>query len=124
MDNSTLITVMGVCIAIITGIATIITLVVGFYAIYLQRTLVNKTKQEFQEHFHKMLDMASQDPSVLQNFIKCVVEKEEFKDRFLELIRIETENILDSRQVIETIEQNYKLSQEELKAQNQFQNKE
>lgn len=127
MDNETLISTMGVCIALITGIATIITLAVGCYAIYLQTALVQKTKREFKEHFDEMLDGASKDPMILENFIKCIVEKDEFKNRFLSLMRTEMENLLDSRQTLEKQKQDtydYRLSIDEQKAQGQFQEKE
>ena len=45
-----------------------------------------------------MLDKVSNNPEVLEKFIQNVIEKEEFKNRFLNLIEIEIENILDSRE--------------------------
>lgn len=35
--------------------------------------------------------------TVLEKFIQCVIEKDEFKNRFLALIKNEIENVLDSR---------------------------
>lgn len=113
---------MGVTIATIGVIATLITIFVGGYAIYLQITLRKKTKQEFKEHFDAMLNMASKDPIILENFIEYIVKKEEFKNRFLDLIRTEMENILDSRRVLE--KQECESLKEEQNVQNQFQGKE
>lgn len=121
---------MGVTISAMGVFIAITTIVVSCVAIYIQKSSIKKNEQEFKEHFDKMLDKASKDPLVLQNFIKCIVEKDEFKERFLDLIRTETENILDSRQTIELEEQekqDYEPSREELKiqkVQNQFQAKE
>lgn len=121
---------MGVTISAMGVFIAITTIVVSCVAIYIQKSSIKKNEQEFKDHFDKMLDKASKDPLVLQNFIKCIVEKDEFKERFLDLIRTETENILDSRQTIELEEQekqDYEPSREELKiqkVQNQFQAKE
>lgn len=124
MNTGEVVSLMGTTIAGIGVVATLITIFVGGYAIHLQRVLSKQSKQEFKEHFDKMLDSVSRDPLVLQNFIKCIVERDEFKERFLELIRTETENILDSRQTSESKEQDHELSQEERNAQDQFQEKE
>lgn len=130
MNTGEVVSLMGTTIAGIGVVATLITIVVGGYAIYLQRALSKQSKLEFKEQVDKMLSTASKDPMILENFIKCIVEKDEFKERFLDLIRTETENILDSRQTIELEEQEkqgYEPSREELKiqkVQNQFQEKE
>ena len=97
METSTLMTMMGITITVIGTVATLITIVIGGYALLLQKALSKKSKQEFKEHFDKMLDNASKDPAVLEKFIQCVIEKDEFKNRFLALIKNEIENVLDSR---------------------------
>lgn len=118
---------MGVTIAAMGVFIAITTIVVSCVAIYIQKSSIRKNEQEFKAHFDKMLDKASKDPMILENFIKCIIENDEFKKRFLDLIHTETENILDSRQTAESIEQNnqdYKPSKEDLKVQSQFQKKE
>ncbi|RDU70103.1 hypothetical protein CQA62_01455 [Helicobacter cholecystus] len=127
LNASEVASLMGITISAMGVFIAITTIVVSCVAIYIQKSSIKKNEQEFKEHFDKMLDTVSQNPMVLENFIKCIVEKDEFKKRFLDLIRTETENILDSRQTIKSKEQNnvdYELSQEELKVQSQFQGKE
>lgn len=98
METTSLMTMMGITITVIGAVATIITIAVGGYALYLQINLSKKTNEEFNKHFYKMLDKVSNNPEVLEKFIQNVIEKEEFKNRFLHLIEIEIENILDSRE--------------------------
>lgn len=98
METTSLMTMMGITITVIGAVATIITIAVGGYALYLQINLSKKTNEEFNKHFYKMLDKVSNNPEVLEKFIQNVIEKEEFKNRFLNLIEIEIENILDSRE--------------------------
>lgn len=62
METSTLMTMMGITITVIGTVATLITIVIGGYALLLQKALSKKSKQEFKEHFDKMLDNASKDP--------------------------------------------------------------
>lgn len=98
MGTTTIMTMMGITITVIGAVATIITIAVGGYALYLQINLSKKTNEEFNKHFYKMLDKVSNNPEVLEKFIQNVIEKDEFKNRFLNLIEIEIENILDSRE--------------------------
>lgn len=98
METTSLMTMMGITITVIGAVATIITIAVGGYALYLQINLSKKTNEEFNKHFYRMLDKVSNNPEVLEKFIQNVIEKEEFKNRFLHLIEIEIENILDSRE--------------------------
>lgn len=98
METTTIMTMMGITITVIGAVATIITIAVGGYALYLQINLSKKTNEEFNKHFYKMLDKVSNNPEVLEKFIQNVIEKDEFKNRFLNLIEIEIENILDSRE--------------------------
>ncbi|TXJ38175.1 hypothetical protein EPJ70_08790 [Brachyspira aalborgi] len=98
METTSLMTMMGITITVIGAVATIITIAVGGYALYLQINLSKKTNEEFNNYFYKMLDKVSNNPEVLEKFIQNVIEKEEFKNRFLHLIEIEIENILDSRE--------------------------
>lgn len=98
METTSLMTMMGITITVIGAVATIITIAVGGYALYLQINLSKKTNEEFNKHFYKMLDKVSNNSEVLEKFIQNVIEKEEFKNRFLHLIEIEIENILDSRE--------------------------
>lgn len=98
METTSLMTMMGITITVIGAVATIITIAVGGYALYLQINLSKKTNEEFNKHFYKMLDKVSNNPEVLEKFIQNVIEKEEFKNSFLHLIEIEIENILDSRE--------------------------
>lgn len=97
MEISTILTLMGVCVAIVSGVATIITIVVGGYALYIQNVLAKRSKQEFQESFNKMLDEVSKDPLILEKFMDSIVQRHEFKNRFLELIHVEIENILQNK---------------------------
>lgn len=97
MQTSEILTLMGVCVAIISGVATIITIGVGGYALYIQNVLAKRSKQEFQESFNKMLDEVSKDPSILDKFIDSIVQRDEFKNHFLELIHVEIKNILQSK---------------------------
>lgn len=98
MTIENLMTMISIAITVIGAVATIITIAVGGYALYLQINLSKKTNEEFNKHFYKMLDKVSNNPEVLERFIQNVIEKEEFKNRFLNLIEIEIENILDSRE--------------------------
>ncbi|WP_302366950.1 hypothetical protein [Brachyspira aalborgi] len=98
METTSLMTMMGITITVIGAVATIITIAVGGYALFLQINLSKKTNEEFNNYFYKMLDKVSNNPEVLEKFIQNVIEKEEFKNRFLHLIEIEIENILDSRE--------------------------
>lgn len=98
METTSLMTMMGITITVIGAVATIITIAVGGYALYLQINLSKKTNEEFNKHFYKMLDKVSNNLEVLEKFIQNVIEKEEFKNSFLHLIEIEIENILDSRE--------------------------
>ncbi len=125
LTNSEVASLMGVTITGIGVVATIITLVIGGYAIYLQRTLSKQNSEEFKEKFNKILDNASENPLVLEKFIQCIVEIEEFKNRFLNLIQNEIENVLDSRQVINTdISQNDDIIEENNNIKSQFKEKE
>ena len=99
MTIENLMTMISIAITVIGAVATIITIAVGGYALYLQINLSKKTNEEFNKHFYKMLDKVSNNPEVLERFIQNVIEKEEFKNRFLNLIEIEIENILDSREI-------------------------
>lgn len=98
METTTIMTMMGITITVIGTVATIMTIIIGGYTIYLQINLSKKTNEEFNKHFYKMLDKVSNNPEVLEKFIQNVIEKDEFKNRFLNLIEIEIENILDSRE--------------------------
>lgn len=98
METTTIMTMMGITITVIGAVATIMTIIIGGYAIYLQRSLSKKTNEEFIEHFENMLDNVSNNPQILERFIQSVIEKDEFKNCFLSLIEIEIENILDSRE--------------------------
>lgn len=98
MTIENLMTMISIAITVIGAVATIITIAVGGYALYFQINLSKKTNEEFNKHFYKMLDKVSNNPEVLERFIQNVIEKEEFKNRFLNLIEIEIENILDSRE--------------------------
>ena len=98
MTIENLMTMISITITVIGAVATIITIAVGGYALYLQINLSKKTNEEFNKYFYKMLDKVSNNPEVLERFIQNVIEKEEFKNRFLNLIEIEIENILDSRE--------------------------
>lgn len=103
MEISTILTLMGVCVAIVSGVATIITIVVGGYALYIQNVLAKRSKQEFQESFNKMLDEVSKDPLILEKFMDSIVQRHEFKNRFLELIHVEIENILQNKDDFEDL---------------------
>ncbi|MCE3037471.1 hypothetical protein LW135_06510 [Helicobacter sp. faydin-H20] len=100
MSQDTLITIVGVSVGLVSGIATLLTLVFGIYSMKIQWDLRKKTRNEFNEHFQNMLNKASSNPGVLEKFIDNIVEKEEFKNRFLALIKDEIENILDSRDIL------------------------
>ncbi|PAF49184.1 hypothetical protein BKH41_03630 [Helicobacter sp. 12S02232-10] len=93
MDTSAILTTMTVCIAIITGVATIVTLGVGGYGFYFQKMLTKKTDDEFKKHFDSALDKIAEDSSVLDHFITKIIKKEEFKSRFLGLIESDIERI-------------------------------
>lgn len=121
IETSTLMTMMGITITVIGVVATLITIVIGCYALLLQKVLSKKSEQEFKEHFDKMLDNASKDPAVLEKFIQCVIEKDEFKNRFLALIKNEIENVLDSRHNIDIIDALKNDDNEDIKS--QFQQK-
>lgn len=121
IETSTLMTMMGITITVIGVVATLITIVIGGYALLLQKALSKKSEQEFKEHFDKMLDNASKDPAVLEKFIQCVIEKDEFKNRFLALIKNEIENVLDSRLNINIIDALKNDDNEDIKS--QFQQK-
>lgn len=99
MGQDTLIAIVGVSVAIVSGIATLLTLVFGFYSVKIQWDLRKKTENEFNERFENMLNEVSNNPSVLEKFINNIVEKEEFKNRFLALIKDEIENVLDAREL-------------------------
>ena len=98
METSTLMTIIGVCVAIITGIATILALFIGIYAIILQKSLTKRNKHELQEYLEKLLKSTTDDPTIFNKFIDNIINKDEFKNKFLTLIETEIENILEVRE--------------------------
>lgn len=54
METNTLMTIIGVCVAIITGIATILALFIGIYAIILQKSLIIKKQTRIARVFRKI----------------------------------------------------------------------
>ncbi|MWV61664.1 hypothetical protein DCO58_08355 [Helicobacter saguini] len=95
---SEVVSLMGVTIAGIGVCATLITIGVSLYAIITQRALSKRLESEFKTKFDDMLMKIADDPVKLEQFIEMVVSKEQFKERFLGLMQIEIENILDSRE--------------------------
>lgn len=98
METSTLMTIIGVCVAIITGIATILALFIGIYAIILQKSLIKRNKHELQEYLEKLLKSTIDDPIIFNKFIDSIINKDEFKNKFLTLIETEIENMLETRE--------------------------
>lgn len=97
---SEVVSLMGVTIAGIGVCATLITIGVSLYAIITQRALSKRLESEFKTKFDDMLMKIADDPVKLEQFIEMVVSKEQFKERFLGLMQVEIENILDSRENI------------------------
>lgn len=98
METSTLMTIIGVCVAIITGIATILALFIGIYAIILQKSLIKRNKHKLQEYLEKLLKSTTDDPIIFNKFIDSIINKDEFKNKFLTLIETEIENMLETRE--------------------------
>lgn len=98
LSISEVVSLMGVTIAGIGVCATLITIGVSLYAIITQRALSKRLESEFKTKFDDMLVKIVDDPAKLEQFVEMVVNKEQFKERFLVLMQVEIENILDSRE--------------------------
>lgn len=100
MEIPTLIGIAGWSVATVSALATIMTIVIAGFGIYFQKSLSKTAKNEIIAKAKKELDKALKDPIILENFIKLVVESENFKNRFSDFINIEVNNALESRETL------------------------
>lgn len=99
MELSTLTSVAGWSVSAVSGSVTIMAVFIAVYAAILQKSMSKKLKEEIAEKAHNKLDKALKNPSILKSFINTIVENDEFKNRFSNLIDVQIENILDSRDI-------------------------
>lgn len=51
-----------------------------------------------QEYLEKLLKSTTDDPIIFNKFIDSIINKDEFKNKFLTLIETEIENMLETRE--------------------------
>lgn len=100
MEIPTLIGIAGWSIATISALATIVTIVIAGFGIYFQKSLSKTTKNEITEKAKKELKKVLEDPKSLDEFTKIVIESENFKNRLMDLIDTEVNNVIESRETL------------------------
>lgn len=100
MEIPTLIGIAGWSVATISALATIVTIVIAGFGIYFQKSLSKTTKNEITEKAKKELKKVLEDPKSLDEFTKIVIESENFKNRLMDLIDTEVNNVIESRETL------------------------
>lgn len=100
MEIPTLIGIAGWSVATISALATIVTIVIAGFGIYFQKSLSKTTKNEITEKAKKELKKVLEDPKSLDEFTKIVIESENFKNRLIDLIDTEVNNVIESRETL------------------------
>ncbi|PAF51990.1 hypothetical protein [Helicobacter sp. 13S00477-4] len=101
MEFSTLASVAGWSVGAVSLCVTFMAVFVAIYAIFLQRSMSKKLKEEIIQKADKKLNKALEEPAILEKFIKAIIASEDFRTRIASMVDIQIENILDSRATLE-----------------------